>query len=515
MIRIRGTTTCIAAFMIGCGSVPDAGMGDQGEPIGDTEQGVVATSDETLTIQLQGVLAREGFTGNIQATLEARLHRPVDPQLANLGRLLWFDKIGGLHDDNTCGGCHAPSSGFGDTQSIAIGIQNNNLVGPSRGGPRNQRRTPMVVNAAFFPRLMWNGRFEALSGDPFDSSAGFKFPPPEGTDRFPASDPIVTHLLIAQGHLPPTELIEVAGFTGTRGTIAPELDPFDDGLGAPVPPPDDSGFRNDPIRQAVLARLNGSSAYRTLFGQVFPSVAAGGPIDFSMFGRAIAEFEFTLVFANAPIDRFARGEDSALTKPQKRGALLFFGAAGCVRCHAVSGQANQMFSDFQNRVLAVPQIAPGFGVGVGNVIFGGPGQNEDFGLEEVTGDSNDRYKFRTSPLRNVALQPAFFHNGAFTRLEDAIAHHLDVARSARTYSAVSAGVDADLTHRLGPIEPVLARLDPLVATPLRLTNAQFTDLLSFVRDALLDPRAAAANLCPLAPASVPSGATVLTFEGCP
>jgi hypothetical protein len=24
---------------------------------------------------------------------------------------------------------------------------------------------------------------------------------------------------------------------------------------------------------------------------VFPSVAAGGPIDFSMFGRAIAEFE--------------------------------------------------------------------------------------------------------------------------------------------------------------------------------------------------------------------------------
>ena len=32
-----------------------------------------------------------------------------------------------------------------------------------------------------------------------------------------------------------------------------------------------------------------------------------------MFGKAIAEFEFTLTFADAPIDRFARGERNALT----------------------------------------------------------------------------------------------------------------------------------------------------------------------------------------------------------
>ena len=84
-------------------------------------------------------------------------------------------------------------------------------------------------------------------------------------------------------------------------------------------------------------------------------------------------------------------------------------------------------------VAGVPQIAPEFGVGKGNVIFDGPGEDEDFGLEQVTGNPNDRYKFRSSPLRNVALQPAFFHNGAFTRLEDAIRHHLDVYDSARNY----------------------------------------------------------------------------------
>ena len=62
---------------------------------------------------------------------------------------------------------------------------------------------------------MWNGRFSSVSGDPFDNSQGFKFPLPEGTTRFPANDPIVKHLLIAQVHIPPTELVEVAGFTGT------------------------------------------------------------------------------------------------------------------------------------------------------------------------------------------------------------------------------------------------------------------------------------------------------------
>ncbi len=162
--------------------------------------------------QLQVVLQGAGFTGRVDSTLGKRLGRKVDPRLANLGRLLFFDIAGGLHDDNTCGGCHAPSSGFGDTQSIAIGVQNNLIVGPHRTGPRNQRRTPSVVNTAFYPGLMWNSRFSSLSGDPFDNSQGFKFPLPEGTTRFPPNDPIVTHLLIAQAHLPPTELVEVAGF---------------------------------------------------------------------------------------------------------------------------------------------------------------------------------------------------------------------------------------------------------------------------------------------------------------
>lgn len=110
----------------------------------------VATAQD-LDSQLASTLTSAGFTGMAGLSIEARLGRPIDPNLANLGRLLFFDKIHSLHDDNTCAGCHSPTNGFGDTQSIAIGIQNNNLVGPNRQGPRNQRRTPMFANAAFLP----------------------------------------------------------------------------------------------------------------------------------------------------------------------------------------------------------------------------------------------------------------------------------------------------------------------------------------------------------------------------
>ena len=467
-----------------------------------------------LNATLKSILEHAGFTGRIESTLEARLGRPIDGKLANLGQLLFFDRSGGLHNDNTCAGCHAPATGFGDTQSIAIGVQNNLVVGPDRTGPRNQRRTPSVVNTAFYPNLMWNGRFSAPSGDPFDNSQGFLFPSPEGATRFPANDPLVKHLLVAQAHIPPTELVEVAGFTGTKGTIGPRFDPFDDGLGGVVPLPDATGFRNEPIRQAVLERLNGNPQYRRLFGAVFPAVAGGAPIDFTMFGRAIAEFEFAVVRADAPIDKFARGQTNAMSTSEKRGAVTFFGKGNCVSCHAVTGPANEMFSDFRMHVAGVPQIAPEFGVGKGNVIFDGPGEDEDFGLEQVTGNPNDRYKFRSSPLRNVALQPAFFHNGAFTRLDDAIRHHLDVYDSARNYSASRAGVDRDLRLRIGPIEPVLARIDPLLAKPIRLSEHEFEDLVHFVRDSLLDDGAKAREFCPLIPAAVPSGLPILRFQGC-
>lgn len=486
--------------------------------------------ESALDRQLARVLREQTFTGTIESQLERRLGRPINHELANLGRLLWFDKVHSLHQDNTCAGCHSPTNGFGDTQSIAIGVDNNNLVGPNRTGPRNQRRSPFVINTAFLPKLMWNGRFSANAasggelGDPFSNRFGFHFPLPEGDAMCPPGDDDFEHLLVAQAHIPPTELVEVGGFTGTTGTfgdLSHFFEPFDNGKGLPVPDPDHTGFRNDAIRAEGIGQLNAVPRYRSLFGRIFRTVREGAPIDFVMFAKAIAEFEFTLTFANAPIDRFARGHRGAMTDAEKRGALVFFGEGNCVTCHAVKGKSNEMFSDFENRVIGVPQIAPAFGVGRGNMLFDGPAGiamnpagNEDFGLEQITFDPNDRYKFRTAPLRNLAVSPAFFHNGSFARLDDAIRYHLNPLELGPRYRARNAGIDKDLTRRLGPIAPVLARLDPELRRGIHLTELETNDLIQFVWTGLLDKRASKENLCKLVPRSVPSGLPVLEFEGC-
>jgi cytochrome c peroxidase len=469
-------------------------------------------SEAELNRQLEITLRKAGFTGKVESTLEKRLGRKLNPALAEVGRNLFFDPIGALSNDNSCAGCHAPANGMGDSQSIAIGVLNNNLVGPDRKGPRNQRRTPTVINTAFYPSLMWNGRFSAPSGNPFDNSRGFSFPLPEGTTKFPPNDPKVTHLLIAQAHIPPTELSEAAGFKNTKGEIDPRLDKFDTGKGSPVPKPDASGFRNAPIRKKVMERLNASDEYVKMFGKIFPEVKHGSPITEVMFAQAIAEFEFSLVRADAPIDKFARGNHDAMIPLGKQGALLFFGKANCVACHAVAGQSNEMFSDFKNHGAGVPQIAPK--LGTANVIYDGPGEDEDFGLEQFTGNRADRYKFRTTPLRNVGLQPTFFHNGAFTELEDAIRFHINTPAVARKYNAKEAGVDKDLTHRQGPMEPVLQQLDSRLSQPVRLTDEEIKALTRFVRVSLTDQGAKAEELCKLVPKKLPSGMKPLEFQGC-
>ena len=477
--------------------------------------GLVVQADndrgQGLDAKLTRVLREHRFSGRIESELEDRLGRRIEQDLANLGRLLWFDKVHSLHRDNTCAGCHSPTNGFGDTQSIAIGVDSNGLVGPNRTGPRNQRRTPSVINTAFYPKLMWNGRFFANAltpnglGDPFRNNFGFTFPSPEaGTLSYH------DHLLQAQAFIPPTETVEVAGFTGLNDPSSP-LQSFSMTVTAyrfrrrmlRIPQrADPADGRGDPERDAGIPAGVRESV------SVSP---AGAPITFDHFARAIAEFEFTLDFADAPIDQFARGHENAMTDAEKRGALVFFGEGKCVTCHAVKGKSNEMFSDFQNYVAGVPQIAPEFGVGKSNMIYDGPGADEDFGAMQISGSEADKYRFRTAPLRNIALSPAFFHNGAFARLEDAIRFHVNPAQS---YNPAKAGIDRDLYARMGPRVPA-SLLDPVFQKGgIKLSEQELRDVTQFVKTGLLDERAKKENLCKLVPKFVPSQLSVLTFEGC-
>ena len=138
--------------------------------------------------------------------------------------------------------------------------------------------------------------------------------------------------------------------------------------------------------------------------------------------------------------------------------------------------------------------------------------NQDFGLFDITEDNHDIFKFRTSPLRNLATQSSFFHNGSFTRLTDALRYHLRTLQLGPGYDPAQAGVAADLTHNTGPIGPVLQRLDPVLRTPVSLTAGEFSDLLAFLRDGLLDERALPEFLAGAIPKSLPSGLPLHVFE---
>jgi len=215
----------------------------------------------------------------------------------------------------------------------------------------------------------------------------------------------MTTLLTVQGHLPPTETVEMAGFSADNpGDVDPKLfhpphlvssGVIADTVPGPIPGPNgsppDSTDSSYSIRQKVLDRFNANPDYIALFLSIYPE-AAGGNIAFAMIGAALAEFQIKNSFADAPIDRFARGEHRALTRSQKRGALLFFGEAKCVACHAVTGESNEMFADFENHVAGIPQIAPkGFGLKAGG---------ETRMTSRETSSSRGRIKTRTSGWRN-------------------------------------------------------------------------------------------------------------------
>lgn len=451
-----------------CGEPGPAGPGQLPDP-----------GPSPLELELDEQLAHDfgvnGFTGRLEERFAQMLGRPVDPGLAELGRLLFFDPILSITEDNACAGCHGPNVAFNDSKSIAIGVDNNGVVGPGRTGPHNLRRAPTILNAAFIPRLMWDGRFVATSVDPFDNSFGFVFPEPEG-DLLSHME----HLLGAQAFTPVVDRAEMAGF-------------------------DFVGSRDD-MRTFLAARVDSISAYRTAFEASFPDVAAGAPVEYAHIGAALAEFSFTLIRADSPVDRYARGELDALTLEEKQGGRIFFQRRGsCFECHATLGYANEMFSDFESHNIGVPQIVP-FET---NMAYDGPGQNEDFGLERVTGNPDDRYKFRTTPLRNVSYQPTFMHNGAFVCLEDAIRHHQRMYESLDAFT--TARLDPSLRGPLGPMAPVVERAHDFSKNPVQMSDDELRQVTAFVR-ALSDPDASPEALRHLVPPTVPSGLPVHEFD---
>jgi cytochrome c peroxidase len=126
----------------------------------------------------------------------------------------------------------------------------------------------------------------------------------------------------------------------------------------------------------------------------------------------------------------------------------------------------------------------------------------DFGRERVTGDPNDRYKFRTPPLRNVAATSPWMHDGAFTNLEDIVRRHNDLVGSAMNYDVAQLEPLLQDTVRTDETPTILATLDPDLSD-LTLSDDETDDLVAFLH-ALTDPAIFDLPATDI-PDSVPSG----------
>lgn len=145
----------------------------------------------------------------------------------------------------------------------------------------------------------------------------------------------------------------------------------------------------------LVRRLSANSCYRALFRKAFPGER--GQIGMGSMLKAIASFERTIVSYETAWDH-ARSGGPALPATAVEGERLFRGSAGCASCHS-----GVNFTDLQLHPFA----------------FAG----RDAGASRATGKADDRGRFRTPGLRNVAITAPYLHDGSAADLHTAIARH--------------------------------------------------------------------------------------------
>ena len=422
-----------------------------------------------------------GLDRALRAKLSNAAVTPLDggllasPEKIELGQMLFFDKELGGNRDMACATCHHPFFATGDGLSLSIGTGGFGLgSGRTRGAGRPfiPRNAPEIFNrgAPHWTSQFWDSRVVEASDGTFITPAG---------DLLPAG---LDSVLAAQAMFPVTSAAEM------RGEPSDLLDVF----GAPNELSQIPAADLHAIWQALMDRLLAIEAYEDLFADAYP----GTPIEdlgFQHAANAIAAFEAAaFTFLDCPFDQYVGGDDSALTSAQKRGASLFFGKANCSSCHS-----GPLLTDQRHHNLAVPQLGPGKA----------PEAPLDFGRARETGDERDLFAFRTPPLRNVAETGPWMHNGAYTSLEGAVMHHLDVVDSLLNYDASQ--LDPDLQGMVhdddATIEMILSSIDRRAVRPVRLRAREFADLMAFL-DALTSP--SLGDVVDTVPDEVPSGLPV-------
>lgn len=208
--------------------------------------------------------------------------------------------------------------------------------------------------------------------------------------------------------------------------------------------------------------------YRRFFDRAFPDFQGDARYGRIAVSFALSAYLRTLLPNQAPWQDWLRGEKLALTEQQKRGALLFFGKAGCYRCHDGPALNGNVFH----------------AIGVNDLCdIGGLRTSIDdtrnLGRGDFTRRAEDYYKFKVPQVYNTKDMPFYFHGSSKTSLREVVEYFND-------------GVPENNRVPLANISDYFH--------PLNMTEAEIDDLTEFLAEGLYDP-----NLQRYVPESVLSG----------
>jgi cytochrome c peroxidase len=285
------------------------------------------------------------------------------PEKLALGKMLYFEPRISDNHDFSCSTCHNISMGGGDGRSSAFNHQ----------GQLGGRKTQSVLNAVFNKSLYFDGRATDLK------------------------DQVVRSVMAFPGAL-----------QKTRG-------------GPTIFNP----AEQNATKQRAVEQLKAIPGYIEAFKKAFPEEA--DPITYENVGRAIAVFEATLITPDGPFDRWLKGDDNALSPPQKRGLKLFVDT-GCASCHKGVNLGGASYAQFGVARSPGREILP----------------EDDWGRFAITKNIADKYVFKVQALRNVELNAPYFHSGRVWDLKQAVAIMADTELGAK----LSADETADIAEFL-------------------------------------------------------------------
>jgi cytochrome c peroxidase len=225
-----------------------------------------------------------------------------------------------------------------------------------------------------------------------------------------------------------------------------------------------------PTPAAALATIAKDPAYQTLFKQAY-----GRAPNYDDLANAMASFERTLVFLDAPFDRFAAGDATAMSASAQRGFDLFNNKGRCVSCHMLNS-SNPLGTDNLFHNIGVSARTKNFEQLAQQGLTALKANSDANALDKlalqtdlselgrfiVTRNAGDIGAFKTEQLRNVGLTAPYMHDGSLHTLWDVVDHY---NKGGESNPYLDGGIE--------PLNLSESEINDLVAFLFALTDVRF------------------------------------------